>query len=87
MKSEARPLIRGDKSFMSIAVKFLFAQVYKHAQMSARTGFKRFRNRAVVAMLSEYKQINTGATPRNVVLDVYIQKISLTRIKGRLWRL
>ena len=63
MQSDEHPLIRGDKSFMSVAANYLFAQVTEHAQMSAKAGIKKFGDRAVAAMLSEYKQLNTGAMP------------------------
>ena len=57
------PFMRGDKSFMSVAANYLFAQVNEHAQMSAKAGIKKFGDKAVAAMLSEYKQLNTGAMP------------------------
>ena len=34
-----------------------------YAQMSAKAGIKRFGDRALAAMISEYKQLNTGAMP------------------------
>ena len=57
------PFMRGDKSFMSVATNYLFTQVNEHAQMSAKAGIKKFGDKAVAAMLSEYKQLNTGAMP------------------------
>ena len=63
MNSSKHPFIRGDKSFMSVAANVLFTQVLEHAQMSAKAGIKRFGDRALAAMISEYKQLNTGAMP------------------------
>jgi len=63
MNSSKHPFIRGDKSFMSVAANVLFTQVSEHAQMSAKAGMKRFGDRALAAMISEYKQLNTGAVP------------------------
>ena len=48
---------------MSVAANYLFTQVNKHAQLSAKTGIKKFGDRAVAAMLSERKQLNTGTAP------------------------
>ena len=42
-----------EKSFMSVATNYLFAQVTEHAQMSAKAGIKCFGDRAVAAMLRE----------------------------------
>lgn len=63
MKSAKHPFMRGEKSFMSVAANYLFVQVTEHAQMSAKAGIKRFGDRAVAAMLSEYKQLNEGPMP------------------------
>ena len=54
MTEDEHPLHRGNTSFMSVAASFLFAQVTEHARMSAKAGIKRFGDRAVAAMLSEY---------------------------------
>ena len=60
---------------MSIAANVLFTQVSEHAQMSAKAGIKRFGDRALAAMISEYKQLNTGAVPGNWSLVAYIPNI------------
>ena len=49
--------------FMNVAANYLFAQVTEHSQMSAKAGIKRFGDRAVAAMLSEYKPLNEGPMP------------------------
>ena len=53
MKLAKHPFMRGEKSFMSVATNYLFAQVTEHAQMSAKAGIKCFGDRAVAAMLRE----------------------------------
>ena len=45
---------------MSVAVNALFTQVSEHTRMSAKADIKRFSGRALVAMISEYKQLNAG---------------------------
>ena len=54
MESKKHPLIRRGQSFMGVAANYLFAQVTEHTQMSAKAGIKKFGDRAVTAMLSEY---------------------------------
>ena len=63
MTEEEHPLYRNNKSFMNVAANYLFAQVTEHSQMSAKAGIKRFGDRAVAAMLSEYRQLNKGPMP------------------------
>ena len=82
MQSDKHPLIRGDKSFMSVAANFLFTQVLEHAQISAKAGIKRFGERAVAAMISEYKQLNSGVMPGKPVFGCIDAK-SLTREEKR----
>ena len=77
-----RPFMRGDKSFMSVAANYLFTQVNEHAQMSAKSGIKKFGDRAVAAMLSEYKQLNTGAMPGKPVFGT-IDPTTLTNEEKR----
>ena len=52
---------------MSIAANVLFIQVSEHAQMSAKAGIKRFGDRALAAIINEYKQLNTGTVPGKLV--------------------
>ena len=52
---------------MSIAANVLFTQVSEYAQISAKAGIKRFGDRALAAMISEYKQLNTGDGPVKLV--------------------
>jgi hypothetical protein len=55
---------RGAKeSFMSLAADVLFAQVGEFSQMTAKAGIKKFGDKAVAAMLQEFKQLNEGAVP------------------------
>ena len=55
---------RGAKEFfMSVAADVLFAQVGEFSKMTAKAGIKRFGDRAVAAMLQEFKQLNEGAVP------------------------
>ena len=63
MNSSDHPFIRGNKSFMSVAANVLFTQVNEHAQMSYKAGVKRFGDRALAAMISEYEQLNEGVMP------------------------
>ena len=77
MKSVNHPFMRGGKSFMSVAANVLFVQVNEHAQMSAKAGIKKFGDRAIAAMLSEYKQLNTGVLPGKPVFG-YISPDSIT---------
>ena len=63
MKGAGQSLERGDKSFVSVASHYLFMQVTEHAQMSAKAGIKKFGDRAIAAIISEYKQLNSGAVP------------------------
>ena len=63
MKSTDHSFNRGKKSYMNVAANYLFAQVTEHAQMSAKAGIKKFGDRAVAAMLNEYKQLNEGPVP------------------------
>ena len=63
MRSDKHPLIQGERSFMSVAVNYLFTQVTEHVQMSAKVGIITFGDIAVAAMLNEYKKLNTGAMP------------------------
>jgi len=74
--------MRGDKSFMSVAANYLFAQVNKHAQMSAKVGIKKFGDRAVAAMLSEYKQLTKRAMPGKPVFGT-IDPTTLTTEEKR----
>ena len=48
---------------MSVASNYLFSQVNEHTQMPAKAGIKRLRDRAIAAILSEYKQLNMGVMP------------------------
>ena len=82
MHSNQHSLTREDKSFMSVAANYLFTQVTKHAQMSAKAGIKKFGDRAVAAMLSEYKQLNSGAVPGKPVFGC-IDPNTLTREEKR----
>ena len=60
---------RAKKSFMSVAVDVLFTQLGEFSQMTAKAGIKRFRDRAIVAMLQEFKQLNKGAVPNKPVIQ------------------
>ena len=81
MKSD-HPFMRGGKSYMSVAANYLFAQVNEHTQMSAKAGIKKFGDKAIAAMLSEYKQLNTGAMPGKPVFGT-INPNTLTREEKR----
>ena len=63
MKNKADSCIRKNESFMHIAVNFLCAQVTEHSQMSANAGIKKFGDRALAAVVNEYKQLNEGVMP------------------------
>ena len=76
------PFTRGYKSYMGVAANYLFTQVNEHAQMSAKAGIKKFGDRAVAAMLSEYKQLNTGAMPGKPVFGT-IDPATLTNEEKR----
>ena len=56
-------LDRGNTSFMSVATNYLFAQATEHAQMPAKAGIKKFGNRAIASIMSEYRQLNKGPMP------------------------
>ena len=81
MKSD-HPFMRGDKSFMSVAANYLFTHVSEHSQMSAKAGIKKFGDRALAAILSEYKQLNTGAMPGKPVFGT-IDPTTLTNEEKR----
>ena len=83
MKSSDHPLIRGGKSFMSVAANYLFAQVNEHAQILAKAGIKRFGDQAVAAILSKYKQLNTGTMPGKPVFGCIDPKDITTGEKRR----
>ena len=63
MHSSDHPFMGGDKSFISVAANYSFAQVNEHAQMLAKAGIKQFGDQAIAAMLSEYKKLNMGFIP------------------------
>ena len=67
---------------MSVAANYLFAQVTENAQMSAKTGIKRFEDKALAAMLSKYKHLNTGVVPGKPVFGC-IDPTTLTREEKR----
>jgi hypothetical protein len=54
---------RAKESFLSVAADVLFAQVGEFSQITAKAGIKRFGDKAVAAMLQEFKQLNEGAVP------------------------
>ena len=75
-------LMGGSRSFMSIAANYLFTQVNDHAQMSAKAGIKKVGDRAVAALLSAYKQLNTGVMPGKPVFGT-IDPATLTNEEKR----
>ena len=52
---------------MHIAANVLFAQVTEYSQMSAKAGIKMFGDRALAAVVNEYKQLNEGVMPEKSV--------------------
>ena len=77
------PFMRGGRSFMSVAANYLFTQVNEHSQMSAKAGIKKFGDRAVAAMFSEYKQLNNGVVTGKPVFGTIDPNILTNEEKGR----
>ena len=70
---------------MSVATNVLFTQVLEHAQMSAKADIKRFGDRALAAMISEYEQLNEGVMPGKPVFGcIYPKDITMEERKRAL---
>jgi hypothetical protein len=67
---------------MSLATDVLFAQVGEFLQMTAKAGIKKFGDKAVAAMLKEFKQLNVGAVPGKPVFGT-VDPTTLNREEKR----
>jgi hypothetical protein len=74
---------RGDReSFMSLATDVLFAQVGEFSQMTAKAGIKKFGEKAIAAMLQEFRQLNEGEVPGKLVFGT-VNPMTLSREEKR----
>ena len=46
---------RGNTSFMNVATNYLFIQATEHVQMLAKASIKKFGDKAIASMMSEYR--------------------------------
>jgi hypothetical protein len=96
MMTKDEQFSRQGKSFLSVAANILFTQVTEHAQMLAKAGIKKFGDKVVAAMLSEYKQpgksVFGSIDPSNITTEEckraleavnLIKKKRCGKIKGR----
>ena len=67
MKQKDLLFIRGNNSFMSVAMNILFMHISKHAQILEKDGTRCFSDRSIADINIKYKQFNAGAMPGNAV--------------------
>ena len=55
MTPKTTEVYRGNTSFMNVATNYLFAQATEYVQISAKAGIKKFGDKAIASMISEYR--------------------------------